>query len=134
MKRNHNHRHDGRTTPDKTATTQRGCPGFRGPCVISTAEYRRLVEERAVAKMEVQIAAKAGELLKKGVEDAKKEIAALKDELGAANKAIAEAKDSAKMYQDLYYRERAETHKLHEKLAQLDATCDGQVEETTHGE
>lgn len=133
----HKHEHEKRKAHDKTAglqVPQRVCPGFNGPCVISAREYRELAEERAEYKTELKVALVTIGLLNEAADKNKKEIAALKDELGAANKAIAEAKDSAKMYQDLYYRERAETHKLHEKLAQLDATYDGQVEETTHVE
>ena len=79
MKRNHNHRHDGRTTPDKTETTQRGCPGFRGPCVISTAEYRRLVEEREQFRILLHAAKQTVEAQDKALADAKKAMAEMEE-------------------------------------------------------
>ena len=126
MKHDH-HKHCRMQEQKPDATQECRCRrGFNGPCVITTEEYRKLVEERAVARMEVQIAAKAGELLKKGVEDAKKEIEALRHELEAAKKAVAEAKEGEKMYRTCYYAEMDKAHKLGERVKELEAEVHGQ--------
>lgn len=82
----HKHEHEKRKAHGKPAVQKTGCPGFRGPCVISTAEYRKLVEEREQFRILLHAAKQTVEAQDKSLVDAKKAMG----EMEATHKAYGE--------------------------------------------